>query len=160
MRARLVLVFVVLVAACKKTDTTPWIGFYGVEVKAPAGTDVHRTDSVLPGPGGQGGSPVGERPSVTLTRAQSFNVEVRKLPQPMTYEDAIAVLEKSPGNANFRGKRAPHGWELTYDMAGAPPVKVSLIYADLGGGHYECGWTSQSPDVEAAEAVCRSVRAR
>jgi len=174
------LVVIALLGACRKepvptpTSTTSrsssaasseWTDFQGIQYRAPAGTNVLSADGVLPGPGGLGGIPSGVRISVTLTKPKGFYVEIVKNAQPTSLEGEKHVLLANKVGTNMVDKATPTGWELTYDMPvtddARPAAKAHELYADLAGGHFTCSYADVNcPDPAAAEAICRSLRAK
>jgi hypothetical protein len=145
-------------------STSEWSDFYGIEYKAPAGTDARITDSVRPGPGGKGGIPTGVQPSAVLIRrgSQGFYVGLVKTAEPVSLEGMKRVLVGNKIGSNLVGKATKTGWELTYDMsreADGGTSKVHTLYFDVGGGHYRCTYNeADCADPAAAEAICRSIR--
>ncbi|HTN92607.1 MAG TPA: hypothetical protein VL242_53430 [Sorangium sp.] len=144
-----------------------WRDFHGIQYRAD-GAHAHESDGVLPGPGGLGGLPSGERPSVVLTRPDGYHVEIAKPAQRASLEAEKASLEQSHAGSNFREIATPDGWELTYDMPtqpGAEPGRsggrAHIIYREIAAGNYRCSWADvNGRDPKAAEAVCRSIRPR
>ena len=154
-----------VLVACGSSPTTESFDFYGIQYQAPPGTTAGITRSVLPGPEGLGGSPVDERPYVTITLAGRFSVQITKTQGPSTLEGTKALYIANRIGTNHTGVTTPTGWELTYRTARSDDAtktsSVHLMYADLGGGHYECIYGEQNcPDIAAAEAICRSMRAK
>lgn len=159
-----------LLAACRKDDGLPsppapspkeWVDFYGVEYKAPPGTNALNKNGVLPGPEGGGGTPADERPNVVLTKPQGFYVEIVKPAKPVSMEGMMYSLGQNKVGSNLSGKATANGWDLTYETVrgDATPSKTHIIYVTLNGGHYQCTYDdSNCPDPKAAEAICRSIR--
>ena len=159
----------ILLVACRKDDGLPppapspneWRDFYGVEYRAPPGTNALNKNGVLPGPGGRGGVPADERPNVVLTKPQAFNVEIVKTTKPVSMEGMMYTLGQNKIGSNLNGKATTVGWDLTYETVrgDSTPSKTHIIYAALSGGFYQCTYDeSTSPDPKAAEAICRSIR--
>ena len=145
--------------------SSDWTDFEGIQYRAPAGTNVERRDGVLPGPGGQGGIPGGDRISVTLTKPNGFYVEIVKNARPTSLEGEKYALVAAKAGTNMVDKVTSTGWELTYDMPvtgnGKTATQAHELYADLGGGHFMCSYADVNcPDAAAAEAICRSLRAK
>jgi hypothetical protein len=182
-RPTFALALIFVLGACRKEDRSPspspsappsasssqarapteWSDFYGIQYKAPAGTNAQSHDGVLPGPGGQGGIPRGVRPSVVLMKPapQSFYVEILKTSEPVSLEGMQYVLAGNKVGSNFIGKATSTGWELTYDAArgGGSTSKSHILYMDSAGGHYQCTFDEGNcGDAGAAEAICRSFR--
>ena len=143
-----------------------WSQFEGIEYRAPAGTQRSVEDSVLPGPGGMGGRPVGELVVLTLSKARpgSFYLTIERSRGPLPLESERRVLEGNRVGRNLVGKTTANGWELTYellDSTGTPLGIAHEIYAELAGGHYKCTWGEMNcEDRTAPDAICRSMRAR
>lgn len=144
-----------------------WTDFYGIQYQAPAGTDAHVTRSVLPGPGGLGGSPTDERPDVTLSLAGShgFYVQITKSKDAESLDGMTSTYVANKVGINHHGSKTSTGWELRYDVQRSDDPsktsKVVLVYADLAGGHYECIYSDEtSPDPAVADAICRSMRVK
>jgi hypothetical protein len=155
----------VLVACGSPPPELPWTEFYGIQYQVPPGTDVRETRSVLPGPGGLGGSPTDERPYVTLVGGHSFYVTITKTQERSTLEGKQQSYLANHIGSNHTGKATPTGWEMTYRTSrGDDATKlgtVVLIYADLAGGHYECMYDDQnSREPAVADAICRSMRVK
>jgi hypothetical protein len=178
-RPSFALALIFVLGACRKEDRslsplpsasssqarapTEWSDFYGIQYKAPAGTNARSSDGVLPGPRGQGGIPSGVRPSVVLTMPapHSFYVEILKLSEPVSLEGMQYVLAGNKVGSNFIGRATSTGWELTYDTVrgGGSTSKAHILYVDSAGGHYQCTFDEGNcSDVGAAEAICRSFR--
>ena len=164
--------FLLLVlVACGADKATPapavseWTDFYGIQYQAPPGTTARITESVLPGPGGEGGSPVGERPYVELSMPGRFHVTITKTRGASTLDATKALYVANKLGTDHAGASTPTGWELTYRVPRSDDsTKTSvahLVYAALGGGHYECSYDEQNcADPKAAETICRSMRAK
>jgi|GEM_PF-3366983 len=163
MSIRLPLVIAVM-GACGGTSSSGWSDFYGIQYQAPAGTTAQVTDSVLPGPGGEGGSPTGERPDVVLILpgAHGFRVQIVKPSEPVSLDGMKYVLVGNKVGSNHVGTATKTGWELTYDVRSeesSSTSKAHIIYADIAGGHYQCEYDEASTgDAAVAEAICRSIR--
>jgi hypothetical protein len=164
-------------AACESRGAPPapappavspeWTDFYGIQYKAPPGTNAHVTRSVLPGPGGEGGSPTDERPYVSLGMGgpRRFHLTITKVRGPETLDAIKASYAANGVGSGHTGVTTKTGWEMTYrNPRSDDPTKTSLvrlIYADIGGGHYECIYDEQNcADPTVAEAICRSIRAK
>lgn len=131
-----------------------------MQYQAPVGTDARVTTSVLPGPGGMGGSPTDERPWVDLALRDRFFVTITKTQEQATLDSIKASYEANKIGSNFVGKPTATGFELTYASTNAPGTG-HMIVANLGGGHYQCSFHDQNcKDVAAAEAICRSMRVK
>lgn len=159
---------VCVLVACGSTPPSPpaaeWSDFYGIQYQAPPGTDARITRSVLPGPGGGGGSPTDERPYVTLSAA-GFYVTITKTQERSTFDTTKQVYLANQVGTDHTGVTTATGWEMRYRMPRSDdPTKTSgvhLVYAELGGGNYECSYGEQSSrDLAAAEAICRSMRVK
>lgn len=143
-----------------------WTEFEGIEYRAPAGTQRGVEDSVLPGPGGQGGRPVGELVVLTLAKPKpgGFHVTMQRSRLPTTLEGEKSALETNHVGRNLVGKSTANGWELTYeqlDATGAPVGISHELYAELAGGHYKCTWGEMNTDDPTVpDSICRSMRAR
>jgi hypothetical protein len=145
--------------------TSEWTEFYGIQYMAPRGTDARVTRSVLPGPGGEGGSPTDERPYVTLAMAgpHGFHVEITKSREAATLDATKAMYAANHVGTDHIGVVTSTGWEMTYQTRRsddpAKPSTARVFHVDLGGGHYECVYDEQNcPDPAAAESICRSMR--
>ncbi len=159
---------VVLVAcgadkAAQSPAVSEWTDFYGIQYQAPPGTAARVTDSVLPGPGGEGGSPVGERPYVALSMPGRFHVTITKTRAASTLAATKALYVANRLGTDHAGTSTATGWEMTYRVPRSDDsTKTSvahLVYAALGGAHYECSYDEQNcPDREAAASICRSIR--
>ena len=118
----------------------------------------------MPGPGGQGGVPTGVRISVTLSKPDTFYVEIIKHAAPISLEGEKYVLLGSKAASSAAGKVTSTGWELTYDRpvvndARAAKKKGRIFYFDIASGHFECSYAEENcPDPAAAEEICRSIR--
>ncbi len=149
--------------ACS-TSNSEWRTFYGVEYHTSKASSSSVVDSVLPGPGGQGGSPVGERPVVTVAQAgpHGFYLTITRSSYAMTLEGEKSTQVSNQIGSKLVGKTTPTGWELVGDQTspgGGPPTPFHEIYVDLAGGHYDCIYAAVNcADPAAAEAVCRSIR--
>lgn len=156
----------VLAACGTRGPSLEWSDFYGIQYQAPPGTRAEVTRSVLPGPGGLGGSPTDDRPYVLLAMAgpQRFRVTITKSRERETLDAMRSIYVANRIGTDHVGVTTPNGWELTYQTPRSDdPSKASrvhLIYADVGGGHYECIYDEQRSDPAVAEAICRSLRAK
>ena len=154
---------IAVIGACG-ASSSGWSDFYGIQYQAPAGTTAQVTDSVLPGPGGEGGTPVGERPDVVLILpgAHGFRVQIIKPSESVSLDGMKYVLVGNKVGSNHVGTATKTGWELTYDVRSedsSSTSKVHIIYADIAGGHYQCEYDEASTgDPVVAEAICRSLR--
>jgi hypothetical protein len=157
-----------LLVACGSSAQAPavatdeWTDFYTIQYHAPKGTDARVTRSVLPGPGGLGGSPVDERPYVTLV-SNTFYVTITKTQERSTLDATKASYVANNVGVDHRGAPTSTGWEMTYTTKRSDdPTKPStghLVYAELGGGNYQCSYDEQNcKDPAAAAAICRSMR--
>lgn len=141
-----------------------WSDFYGIQYKAPAGTDARITRSVLPGPGGKGGIPTDVRPSAVLSLPgpRGFYVELLKTAEPVSLEGMKRALVGNKVGSHHVGKATKTGWELTYDMinpADGKTGKAHTFYFDVAAGHYQCSYYEVNcGDPAAADAICRSIR--
>ncbi len=146
------------------SSTSEWRTFYGIEYRTTKASSSSIVDSVLPGPGGLGGSPVGERPVVTIAEAgpHGFYLTITGSSYAMTLEGQKSTLVSNKLGSNFVGKTTPTGFELVGDQTspgGGPSTRFHEIYVDLAGGHYDCIYAEVNcADPAAAEAVCRSMR--
>ncbi|MEO8701266.1 MAG: hypothetical protein ABI867_14550 [Kofleriaceae bacterium] len=149
--------------ACSSSSTSEWRTFYGIEYRTSKASSSSIVDSVLPGPGGLGGSPVGERPVVTISEAgpHGFYVTITKSSYAMTLDAAKATLLSNKIGEQLVGKTTPTGFELAgvQTSPGGPSTPFHEIYVDLAGGHYDCLYADANcADPAAAEALCRSMR--
>lgn len=164
---------VCLLVACGSSAQPPavatdeWTDFYTIQYQAPKGTDARVTRSVLPGPGGLGGSPVDERPYVTLSMGgvNSFYVTITKTQERSTLDATKASYVANHVGTNHRGSATTTGFEMTYQTQRSDDATKSstahLIYAELGGGNYQCSYDEQNgKDPAAAAAICRSLRSK
>lgn len=156
---RWVLVLGIALVACADAE---WRTFYGIEYRAPKSSTSNIVDSVLPGPDGQGGSPTGERPVVTISAAgeHAFYVTITKSSYAMTLDGEKTAYVENKIGANLVGTTTPGGWELTGDLTMKGGGHFQEIYVDLAGGHYLCNYGDSSQDQALAERVCRSIRAK
>ncbi len=161
--------FAVSVGACGKTRLSEggetWHAFREIEYRAPKAAMHGEQDGVLPGPGGLGGVPAGERPSVgvSVQGPHGFQLEIFREPGLKTLASERGWLLSQSETTNLVEKVTPNGWELTYDSVvyGTPTGKFHVHYAVLAGRQFTCRFSDAgSKDVAAAEAVCRSMRAK
>jgi len=144
--------------------STEWSDFYGIQYRAPAGTNAMTQDGTLPGPGGMGGIPRGVRVSVRLSKPAplGFYVEIIRTAEPVSLEAMKHALVGSTAGSNMVGHVTSTGWDLIYDMpgaAGASTSKAHIVYVDIAGGHFQCIYAEANcTDPAAAEAICRSMR--
>ena len=163
---RLAVTLVAIAVGACATSSSGWSDFYGIQYQSPAGTTAQITDSTLPGPGGEGGSPAGERPDVVLILpgAHGFRVQIVKPAEPVSLDGMKYALVGNKVGSNHVGTATKTGWELTYDVRSedsSSTSKVHIIYADVAGGHYQCSYDEASTgDPAVAEAICRSLRAK
>jgi len=144
-----------------------WKEFHGIEVQIPAGTHAEVQESVLPGPGGQGGSPTGERPTLTLfmAGANHFHLQIIKSSEPTSLDGMERVIRGNHMGTNLVGKQTAHGWELSYNAIAegetTPGKPVHTIFNDIAGGHFECTYgEANCADPAVADAICRSIRVK
>jgi len=117
-------------------------------------------DGVLPGPGGMGGIPRGERPSVKLTMpgAKSFYVDIEKPKDPVSLDGMKRVIVGMKMGTKIVTKTTANGWEITY---ASDDGNAHILYADIAGGHYQCTYADVNcGDPAMADAICRSLRAK
>ncbi len=157
---KLVLVLGVALVGC--SSDSEWRTFYGIEYRTTKASTSHVVDSVLPGPDGLGGSPVGERPTVTISEAgpHGFYVTITKTKERLTIDSEEGTFTS---NAKLVGTSTAIGWELSGEQATGDgrTLVIHEIYADLAGGHYECTYADVNcADVVPADALCRSMRGK
>ncbi len=152
--------------AAPSSSSGEWIDFEGIQYRAPAGTQQLVKDGVLPGPGGLGGIPSGQRihASISKPNPNGLFVELLRTADPVTLEGMKSSLVANGIARHLVGKTTTPGWELTYeqiDGADASIGEVHIVYADLGGKHYQCTWAETNcADKKAADGICRSLRAK
>lgn len=157
---------VFVVAACRIQSGGDFIDFEGIQYRAPAGSTMQVQDGVLPGPGGLGGVPSGQRVEASIGRPNpnGLHVTIVRTAEPASLEGTKQSLAANRVGRNMNGKITPAGWELTYeqlDTMGTPWGIVHMVYADINGKHYQCTWAEVScADRAAADAICRSMRAK
>ncbi len=166
-RASILGILTLLVASCGKTQVAneSWYVFREIELLAPKSASLGEQDGVLPGPGGLGGVPTGERPSVDVgvDGPHGFHLTIFREPGPRTLEGEKSSMASNKYGTNPVGKVTANGWELTYDaeVYGTPTGRSRLFYAAVAGKHFTCIFAEPNcKDVAAAEAVCRSMRAK
>lgn len=143
-----------------------WRDFHGVEFLSASEAHVSEKDGVMPGPGGMGGIPPGERPSATVTLAgpRGFYVQIEKTKDPVSPDGMKRVIVGMKMGTNIVTKTTANTWEITYartDAADAEPPNAHILYFDIAGGHYQCTYADVNcGDRAAADAICRSLRAK
>lgn len=155
-----------LVTATATASTMVWKDFVGVQYQAPSGANATFKDGVMPGPGGQGGIPTGERPSLTLSMAgpKGFYVQLEKPKDAVSLDGMKRVIDGMKMGTNVVTKKTANGWEISYartDAADAEPPNAHILYFDIAGGHYQCTYADVNcGDPAMADAICRSLRAK
>jgi hypothetical protein len=148
-----------------------WQPFQEIEFRADKAVSVRETDGVLPGPDGLGGVPSGERISLTVSLAgpRGYHVEIVRTALPRTAATERGILEQIHQGESFVEKTTANGWELEYSQrlppaapgASSKTTRVHVRYREVSGKYFHCSWADVNcPDTTAAEAVCRSMRAR
>ena len=141
-----------------------WRAFHGIEYQVPAATRSSVQESVLPGPGGQGGIPTGVRPQLTLSLAgpHGFYLQIVRSATPTSLEGMKQVLVSNKIASDLVGTTTANGWELTYNQIGqdgAAQGKARISSAHIAGAYFQCTYGEMNcADPAAARAICRSLR--
>jgi hypothetical protein len=110
----------------------------------------------------KGSTYTADDPSAKVISGSRYRVEIAKQSFKVPLASFKESVDSEPGASKVTGTTTDRGWELQYTStvtAGAASRRVYIRYVALGEGEqYECKYDDEdSPDVPAADAICKSI---